>query len=362
MDSAKKSGGVKRKHRALSITEKVEVLKKLDSGVSVRTICETYSISSSTVYDIKKQKEKLLKFFSDSGSKRKMFVRKSMSEGKSAELDQVLITWFNLRVSECVEISGDLLKEQAKVFHEELGLQHKCDYTEGWLQRFKSRHGLHFCAVCGEKHSADKDAARAYDFAGFRVSKEKHLIHELLAYVKDVTNPDAKELSSRINKDVLTEWLDVDDNVPTVHHYTDSEIVDMVKSPERNACTGSDEDESSEEDEEDVRDRISIDRLITLTTELLAGLEQRSFVSEQEIMNVFLLQDKLIRERPKYMKQQTLPDIFKKIARKQEEATAVSTLDNPLPSTSRQVEAVPVAEDVVTVSDKDDNPDSPSAV
>ncbi|KAG7157331.1 putative Jerky protein-like 71 [Homarus americanus] len=196
----------------------------------------------------------------------------------------------------------------------------------------------------------------------FRVSKEKQLIHELLAYVKDVTNPDAKELSSRINEDVLTEWLDVDDNVPTVHHYTDSEIVDMVKSPERNACTGSDEDETSEENEEDVRERISIDRLITFTTELLAGLEQRSFVSEQEIMNVFLLQDKLIRERPKYMKQQTLPDIFKKIARKQEEATAVSTLDNPLPSTSRQVEAVPVAEDVVTVSDTDDNPDSPSAV
>ncbi|KAG7157951.1 hypothetical protein Hamer_G025996 [Homarus americanus] len=134
------------------------------------------------------------------------------------------------------------------------------------------------------------------------------------------------------------------------------------KSPERNACTGSDEDENSEENEEDVRDRISIDRLIALTTELLAGLEQRSFVSEQEIMNVFLLQNKLIRERPKYMKQQTLPDIFKKIARKQEEATAVSTLDNPLPSTSRQVEAVPVAEDVVTVGDKDDNPDSPSAV
>ncbi|KAG7155347.1 putative Jerky protein-like 80, partial [Homarus americanus] len=73
----------------------------------------------------------------------------------------------------------------------------------------------------------------------------------------------------------------------------------------------------------------------SLTTELLAGLEPRSFVSEQEIMNVFLLQNKLIR-KGQYMKQQTLPDIFKKIARKQEEATAVSTLDNPLPSTSRQ--------------------------
>lgn len=131
--------------------------------------------------------------------------------------------------------------------------------------------------------------------------------------------------------------MDVDDNVPTVHHYTDSEIVDMVVHPERNKSY---EDESSDENEEEWKERISIDRLITLTNELLAGLEQQSFISEQEIMNVYLLQDKLIRERPKYMKQQTLHDIFKKLARKQEvkeqEAAEVSTFDNPLPATSSQ--------------------------
>lgn len=175
------------------------------------------------------------------------------------------------------------------------------------------------------------------DFAEFRVSKEKQLIQELLAYVKDVTNSDAKKLSLRINEDVLTEWMDVDDNVPTVHHYTDSEIVDMVVHPERNKSY---ENESSDENEEEWKERISIDRLITLTNELLAGLEQQSFISEQEIMNVYLLQDKLIRERPKYMKQQTLHDIFKKLARKQEvkeqEAAEVSTFDNPLPATSSQ--------------------------
>ncbi|XP_072254361.1 tigger transposable element-derived protein 2-like [Pyxicephalus adspersus] len=549
MDSAKKSG-VKRKHHALSIAQKVEILKKLDSGMSVQTICDIYDIGSSTVYDIKKRKEKLLKFFSDSGSKQQMFVRKSMAEGKSSELDQVLITWFNLRVREGVEMSGDLIKKQAKAFHEQLGLQHKCDYSEGWLQRFKSRHGIQFSALFGEKRSADIDVASEYvdefaklvsdehlspeqvynadetallwrctpkkttedaespsefkaskdrvtvmccsnaagthrckllvigkslhpwafkgmtqfpvhyrankkgcittditldwfqkcfvpearahcnsvgldpkckillildncsahpkadllvndnvfvvylppsctsliqpqgngiirsmkftyrslfmrsllssvnsgtpvqkfikeftikdavycvanawksvktstlkngwnklwpslmdtsfsnedsenNFSGVRVSKEKQLIQELLDYVEDVTNPNTKELSSRINEDVLREWMDVDDTVPPVYHYTDSEIVDMVRSLERNTRTG-DEDESSDENEEDVREKISIDRLITLTTELLDGLEQQSFVSEQEIMNVYLLKDKLIRERPKYMKQ-----------------------------------------------------------
>ena len=41
------------------------------------------------------------------------------------------------------------------------------------------------------------------DFTGFRVSKEKQLIQELLAYTKDGTNPAAKELASRINEDVV---------------------------------------------------------------------------------------------------------------------------------------------------------------
>ena len=38
-----------------------------------------------------------------------------------------------------------------------------------------------------------------------------------------------------------------------------------------------------------MREKIPIDRLIASTTELLAGLEKQSFVTEQEIMNVYLL-------------------------------------------------------------------------
>ena len=44
----------------------------------------------------------------------------------------------------------------------------------------------------------------------------------------------------------------------TIHHYTDSEIVHMVVSPEKNG----NEEESSDKNEEDMRERVSIDRLI----------------------------------------------------------------------------------------------------
>lgn len=77
-----------------------------------------------------------------------MFKRKTMKDGKSTGLDKVVM---KLRESEDVELSGDLAKEQAKLFHEKLGLDYEWDYTEGYLQRFKARHGIQFRAVCGEK-------------------------------------------------------------------------------------------------------------------------------------------------------------------------------------------------------------------
>ena len=53
----------------------------------------------------------------------------------------------------------------------------------------------------------------------------------------------------------ITEWLHADDNVTTIHHYTDSEIVYMVVSPQKNSS----EEENSDENEEGVRERIYID-------------------------------------------------------------------------------------------------------
>jgi phage terminase small subunit len=47
---------MKCKHKSLSIEQEVDLLRKLDNGASVKRFCEEYSIGSSTVYDLKKQK------------------------------------------------------------------------------------------------------------------------------------------------------------------------------------------------------------------------------------------------------------------------------------------------------------------
>ena len=59
----------------------------------------------------------------------------------------------------------------------------------------------------------------------------------------------------------------------------------MVASPEQHANEG----ESSDKNAEDVAERISLDRLVQLTGKLLKGLEQCNFISEQEIMHIYML-------------------------------------------------------------------------
>ena len=78
--------GEKKRRLSLTIAQKVELLKKLDSGVSVRKLCEMYGCGSSTVYDLKKQKVQLLKYFAESDSKMMLTKRKHMKAGKYEDL------------------------------------------------------------------------------------------------------------------------------------------------------------------------------------------------------------------------------------------------------------------------------------
>lgn len=76
----------KRKRVSLSITQKVELLKKLDSGTSVKSLCGEYGVGSSTIYDLKKQKPALLEFYASSDSPALMKDRKTLHQPRNLDL------------------------------------------------------------------------------------------------------------------------------------------------------------------------------------------------------------------------------------------------------------------------------------
>ncbi|XP_063095547.1 jerky protein homolog-like [Cavia porcellus] len=143
----------KRKHLSLSIAQKVELLQKLDAGVSVRHLTEEYGVGTTTIYDLKKQKDKLLKFYSDSDNRELMKNRKTLHRAKNEDLDRVLIEWIRQQRSKDMPLTGLLVMKQARIYHEELNIESECEYSEGWLQKFKKRHGIKYLKMCGEKAS-----------------------------------------------------------------------------------------------------------------------------------------------------------------------------------------------------------------
>lgn len=159
MDNSEKK---KRKHLSLSIAEKVELLQKLDGGVSVRHLTEEYGVGTTTIYDLKKQKDKLLKFYSDSENQELMKNRKTLHRAKNEDIDRVLIEWIRQQRSKDMPLTGLLVMKQARLYHEELNIESECEYSEGWLQKFKKRHGIKYLKICGEKASADHEPAENY--------------------------------------------------------------------------------------------------------------------------------------------------------------------------------------------------------
>lgn len=74
---------------SIPIKGKVEQLKELECGASVRKLRDDHVIGSSTVYYIKKHRGKMLKFYTESDSKKQMRIIKSMKDHKSTEHDRV---------------------------------------------------------------------------------------------------------------------------------------------------------------------------------------------------------------------------------------------------------------------------------
>ena len=92
----------KRKRLVLSIQQKLEVIKMLDSSISYTIICEKFGIGRSTISDIKSNRDKLLKFnmeLKEMGTKRDV---KVMKLGDDPLLDKAVYVWFRQKRMEGV--------------------------------------------------------------------------------------------------------------------------------------------------------------------------------------------------------------------------------------------------------------------
>ncbi|XP_047415571.1 small integral membrane protein 8 isoform X1 [Sciurus carolinensis] len=278
----------KRKHLCLSIAQKVKLLEKLDSGISVKRLTEEYGVGMTTIYDLKKQKDKLLKFYAESDEPKLMKNRKTLHKAKNEDLDRVLKEWIRQRRNEHMPLNGMLIMKQAKIYHDELKIQGNCEYSTGWLQKFKKRHGIKFLKICGDKAAADHKAAEKF--------------------IKEV---DIKKV------------FHINNQPPVVHSLANGEIPEMV-------LHQGEHDNSDDKGDVNTAEQVPVDNMVRLCDGLIKGLEQRAFITEQEIMSVYKIKERLLRQKLLLMRQTTLEKTFKKAT----QHNASSSLEDPLPGPS----------------------------
>lgn len=153
----------KRKRLVLTLPKKIELVKRMEKGESRSKLMAEFGVSSSTLYDLKKQKAKLLAFVASTESPTSLLEkRKSLKRPKLDELDRALYLWFTAQRSEGKPVTGPMVILKAKKLKADLGIETECNFSLGWLHKFKARHGIRRLEVSGERRSADTEAAERY--------------------------------------------------------------------------------------------------------------------------------------------------------------------------------------------------------
>lgn len=93
-------------------------------------------------------------------------------------------------------VSGPLLREKALWFHQKMQVKESFTASQGWLSRFKARHGIRQLDIQGEKLSGDKNATDLYKNEFLRII-ERHDLSRAQIYNADETGLYWKALPSK---------------------------------------------------------------------------------------------------------------------------------------------------------------------
>lgn len=147
----------KRKRVHLTLTQKLQLIRKLETGASVSSVCEEFGVKKQTVSDIRRSKDKLTSFalrFNIDNSPKSTPVgeRKHMRLGRDMNIENAVYKWYTQQRASGVNIRGvDIQSAAVKLAKH---MEKKFEASDGWLWRFRNRHGIGNRVIFGEAGSA----------------------------------------------------------------------------------------------------------------------------------------------------------------------------------------------------------------
>lgn len=164
----------KRKRTNLSVKQKLDLIKKIETGISVSRVCKEYGVKKQTVSDILKAKDKLKQFSLMSDTNASIKDRKHMKMAQETSLEQALMKWYVQQRSCGVNVRSVELKSAASTLAQHMKITFKA--SSGWLWRFCKRHGIVNKRTYGEALSAPTEEIEPFKQQLTEVIDDKELL------------------------------------------------------------------------------------------------------------------------------------------------------------------------------------------
>lgn len=158
--------------KCLTLEQKVQLIREVEKGGRQKSeIARQFGIPPSTLSTVLKNKDAILDGFEKSFSAKRKRNRDSMYP----EVERALLEWLKNARSANLPVNGPALTAKAEALAAQMGKQDfKC--SNGWLERFKRRHGVSSKSIVGESAAVDRDVVDGW---------RKHRLSALLQQYED---------------------------------------------------------------------------------------------------------------------------------------------------------------------------------
>ena len=131
---------------ALTLEQRIDVINKSEKGkLSARKIADHFGVGRSQINSVLKTKADVLADFDNNVSAERKRQKKAIGND---DINKLVWEWFKNATSRRINLSGQLIKEKALKFAQDLGVE-SFKASNGWLESFKHRHnivmGTHVC-------------------------------------------------------------------------------------------------------------------------------------------------------------------------------------------------------------------------
>lgn len=145
------------KRKALSVKQKLKIIKELNKGRKKLDVAREFQIAPSTVTEIIKNSKLYLR---KEENDENLSVKK-LRRCQFQQINGAVLQFFKDSRGRGVPLTGKILKAKAKLLAEEMSIVN-FTASEGWLHKFKRKHRISFKSICGESADVSEESVNEW--------------------------------------------------------------------------------------------------------------------------------------------------------------------------------------------------------